>query len=357
MFTPGRLSLARRRRGLTKKGLAEAIGVTPHTVLRYESGEFIPPSETVEKIAAALNFPIGFFDGADIDEISEAAASFRSMTAMTARERDSALAAGVLAFLFSDWVEKQFELPNPDLLDLAGERPDVAARALRQVWGLGERPIKNVVHLLEAKGVRVFALAENTKTVDAFSLWRRETPFVFLNLMKTPERSRLDACHELGHLVLHKHGGPQGRKAEEEANRFASSFLMPSADVVATAPQVHTLNQIVQLKRRWGVSAMAFIYRIKTLGIISDWQYRMFNIQATERGFREREENGIDRETSIVWQKVLTALWTDKVTRVRIADELKIPPFEIDNLLFGLTNQQSGAEIRDLGAALKLVSK
>lgn len=357
MFTSSRLGLARKRRGLTKKGFAEIIGVTPHTVLRYESGEIIPPKEMVEKIATALDFPVDFFDGDDIDELNEEAASFRSMSAMTARQRDAALSAGALSFLFNDWVEDQFDLPRPDLTDLSGERPEAAARSLRQMWSLGERPIKNVVHLLEAKGVRVFALAENTRTVDAFSFWRRETPFVFLNLMKTPERSRLDACHELGHLVLHKHGGPQGRKAEEEANSFASSFLMPSADVVAIAPSVHSLNQVVQLKRRWGVSALALIYRLKALGIISEWQYRTFNIQATERRYREREENGINRETSMVWQKVLTALWSDKITRDRIAERLHLPLWEVDNLLFGLTNQQIGTEAPAGGAKLSLVDK
>lgn len=357
MFTASRLGLARKRRGLTKKGFAEAIGVTPHTVLRYESGEIIPPPEMVAKIAAALDFPVDFFDGDDIDELNEEAASFRSMSAMTARQRDAALAAGALSFLFNDWIEGRFDLPAPELLDLSGERPEVAARSLRQMWSLGERPIKNVVHLLEAKGVRVFALAENTRTVDAFSFWRRETPFVFLNLMKTPERSRLDACHELGHLVLHKHGGPQGRKAEEEANSFASSFLMPSADVMAIAPRVYSLNQVVQLKRRWGVSALALIYRLKALGIISEWQYRTFNIQATERRYREREENGIDRETSMVWQKVLTALWTDKITRDRIAEKLHIPLAEVDNLLFGLTNQQFGGETPSGGPKLSVVDK
>ncbi len=215
----------------------------------------IPSNEIVDRLAEVLSFPKGFFFGPEIDEISSAAASFRSMSAMTARERDAALAAGTLAFLFSEWVEERFELPIPELADLSNTKPDVAARSLRQVWGLGERPIRNMVHLLEAKGIRVFALAENTRTVDAFSLWRGEQPYVFLNLQKTPERSRLDAAHELGHLVLHKHGGPSGRAAEDEANRFASSFLMPSADVVAVAPRVHTLNQVIQIKKRWGVSA------------------------------------------------------------------------------------------------------
>ena len=245
MFNPGRLSLARRRRGLTKKGLAELLGVTPLTILRYERGESTPPPENIAKLTNALAFPESFFFEPDIDEPLIDAASFRSMSGMSARQRDAALAAGSLAFVLTDWVEQRFELPAADLMDFSDERPDVAACSLRQKWGLGERPIKNMVHLLESKGARVFSLAENTRTIDAFSLWHNENPYVFLNVMKSSERSRFDAAHELGHLVLHRHGGPKGRGAEDEANKFAMSFLMPESDVLAAIPRVHTLNQIV----------------------------------------------------------------------------------------------------------------
>ncbi len=344
MFTPARLSLARRRRGLTKKGFASALGVTPHTVLRYENGEIVPPDDVVAKISAILNFPVEFFHAEDIDEVVADAASFRSMSAMSAKDRDSALAAGTIAYALSDWVDARFALPEPDLIDLSGENPEVAARSLRQEWALGEQPIKNAVNLLEAKGIRIFSLAENTRTVDAFSVWRGERPFVFLNMMKTSEHSRFDAAHELGHLVLHKHGGPKGRKAEDQANQFASSFLMPAADVLAKIPRVHTLNQIIEAKKRWSVSVMAMIYRLRWLEIISDWQYRMFCIQATELGYRTAEPFGIAREQSVVWQKVLTALWNEKITKKDIAEQMHVPQPEIENLLFGLTNMLSNSD-------------
>ncbi|PWE52532.1 XRE family transcriptional regulator [Metarhizobium album] len=356
MLTPGRLSLARKRRGLTKKGFAEVLGVTPHTVLRYESGEMSPSPETLERIAQILNFPPAFLCAPDVDEIISDAASFRSLTSMTAKDRDAALAAGTLAYLFSDWVDENFSLPEPCLIDLKGESPEVAARSLRQEWGLGEQPVKNMVHLLEAKGVRVFSLAENTRTVDAFSVWRGTRPFIFMNTIKTAEHGRFDAAHELGHLVLHRHGGPSGRRAEDEANRFASSFLMPAADVIARLPRIHTLNQIVEAKKRWAVSVMAMIYRLHALEIISDWQYRMFCIQASDHGYRTSEPFGIQREQSVVWQKVLTALWTERITKNEIAERLSIPTAEIENLLFGLTGAASASSDRGGRPPLRLVS-
>jgi transcriptional regulator with XRE-family HTH domain len=196
MVTPERLTLARNRRRLTKKGLATKLGVTPHTVLRYESGDITPPEEVVARFAKILSFPIEFFYSDVVDEPQADAASFRSLTAMLAKERDSALASGALAFLLSDWIDQRFDLPQVNLIELADEDPEVAARSLRQEWALGERPVPNMVHLLEARGVRVFSLAENTRTVDAFSMWRADRPFVFLNMMKTPEHSRFDAAHE-----------------------------------------------------------------------------------------------------------------------------------------------------------------
>lgn len=355
MFTPTRLTLARERRRLTKKALAEAIGVTPHSVLRYESGSITPADETVDRLSAVLRFPRPFFFQSEVDLISADAASFRSMSAMSAGERGAALAAGTLAHLFSEWVDQRFDLPEPDLIQIDGDAPEVAARSLREEWALGERPLKNVIHLLEAKGVRIFSLVEDTTAVDAFSLWRGGRPFMFLNTLKSAERSRFDACHELGHLILHRHGAPQGREAEAQADQFASSLLMPSNDVHATLPRVHTLNQVIEAKKRWGVSVMALIVRLARLGIITDWQYRSFSIQATERGYRKAEPFGLVREKSVIWQKVLTALWNERTTKQHIAEDLHVPADELENFLFGLTGSRPDAELKGAKVPLRLV--
>jgi Zn-dependent peptidase ImmA (M78 family)/DNA-binding XRE family transcriptional regulator len=354
MFTPSRLTLARKRRGFTKKALAKRLSVTAHTVLRYESGEIEPPASVVQKISEILDFPASFFFEPDIDGPSDLSASFRSLSAMSAGERDAALAAGTLGFLLSDWVERHFDLPDVDLDDLSGDTPEVASRSLREKWGIGERPIKNMAHLAEAKGIRLFSMAENTLTVDAFSLWRMDKPYIFLNTLKSAEHNRYDIAHEIGHLVLHRHGGPRGRLAEDQANLFASSFLMPAADVMAVLPRVHTLNQVIEAKKRWGVSTVALIVRLHHLNIMTDWQYRTFCVDATEFGYRKSEPFGMKRELSVVWKKVLTTLWTEKTTRADIAQALHIPSSELENLLFGLAGGLD--EAQTLRPPLRLVS-
>jgi Zn-dependent peptidase ImmA (M78 family)/DNA-binding XRE family transcriptional regulator len=336
MFSASRLRVARKRRGLNKTRLAEAIGVELRSATGFERGEYEPKPETVARIASALNFPQAFFYGPDLHEPTPDTASFRSMSRMSAAAREAALAAGAIAFLLDDWIEARFELPASDLLDLADEEPAAAAMVLRKRWGLGEQPIRNMIHLLEAKGVRVYSLAEDTVDVDAFSLWREGTPFVFLNTLKSAEHSRFDAAHELGHLVLHRHGGPQGREAEHQANQFASAFLMPRGSVLALAPRFTTADALVKLKRHWIVSAAALNYRLHALGVVTDWHYRSLCIDIASRGWRTSEPEGAQRETSQVLAKVFTALRQEGTMKDDVAAAIGVETSELERLVFGL---------------------
>jgi Zn-dependent peptidase ImmA (M78 family) len=191
-----------------------------------------------------------------------------------------------------------------------------------------------MIHLLESKGVRVFSLSEVVgPDVDAFSLWKAGTPYVFLNTLKTGERGRFDAAHELGHLALHAHAAG-GREAEIEANRFASAFLMPGSSVVASGPRPATLDRLLITKRIWSVSAAALAHRMHALQLITEWHYRSLCIQMAP--FRKEEPNGLPRETSQLLEKVFLALREDGSGKASIARDLRIYSDEIDGLVFGL---------------------
>ena len=338
MFNPRRLSLARKRRQFTAKALAEKAGIAVDTISRLENGGNPPDETTVAKLVQALGFPTEFFFDSDPEDIDTGAVSFRSFTKMSARERDAAISAGSLGLQLTKWIEERFNLPKSNLLDLSYETdPEAAADALRQFWGIGERPIGNLLGLLETNGVRLFSLSENTASVNAFSFWRDDKPFIFLNNFKTAESSIFDAGHELGHLVMHKHGDPkETRSAEREANSFASAFLMPANDVKARVSRRITVETILKAKKRWRVSAMAMAYRLHSLRLLSDWQYKSLCVQLSRLGYRTNESDGVERETSVVWRKVLTQLWSEKTTKNNIAAELHLPLDELEGLIWNL---------------------
>jgi Zn-dependent peptidase ImmA (M78 family)/transcriptional regulator with XRE-family HTH domain len=355
-FNPRRLTIARKRNGLTKTALAAKIGVDLRSISGYEADEYPPSEESLAGLETALGFPRDFYFEDDLDEVTENLASFRSLSKMSASSRDMALTQGSLALHFNKWLDRRFELPVASIPDFSHEatvrtsskakpdeespadiaRAEGAADSVRRIWGLGEAPVRNMIHLLESRGLRVFSLAVKAREVDAFSFWKDGTPFVFLNTNKSSEHSRFDAAHELGHLVLHRHGEPQGRAAEREADAFASAFLMPRASVLAYAMRFPSLPGLIQLKKQWITSVAALNYRLHALGITTDWQYRMLCVQIAKSGFRLREPDEAPREVSQVLPKVFGSLYEEGITRARIASELKVPLSELEQLVFGL---------------------
>ena len=270
---------------------------------------------------------------------------------MSATKRDQALSAGTLALDFHRWISERFRLPPLKLPpNLAGEDPERAADALRAEWRLGDQPIGNMIHLLEAHGVRVFSLAEDYAEVDAFSTWDDGIPFVFLNTFKTAERSRMDAAHELGHLILHRHGTTtRSRHVEEEAKRFASAFLMPRAGLLP-APHFPSLDQVMRIKRRWRVSLASVVYRLHEIEAITDWHYRSLNVDIARLGYRKREKNSIDRETSQIMTKVMATLRSEGTSVVDIARALHLPVSELNAFVSGfvmLPVGDQGANVHD----------
>ena len=352
-ITPSRLALARGRRGLTLVGLSKKLNhaVKPKTLSSYESGNTSPDDDTLRLIAAALAFPIDFFTAPELTPAPVDGVSFRALTKMTAAQREVSIATGTLAVAFNTWLDEKFTLPDeqvPESDPAVVEKtpsahiatlspPEAAATQVRASWGLADQqPIMNMTHLVEAHGVRLFAIAPDCKDVDAFSFWSGGTPFVCVDPTWTAERMRFDIAHELGHLVMHRTGQRQGRQAELEANRFASALLMPRLDVIARAPKFPSFDVLVADKKRWNVSAAALNFRLHELGITSDWHYRELSIELSRYG-RRFEPDPSPHEHSYVVTNVLAALRSEGIRRDDIARELHLHPGDLDVLIAGLT--------------------
>ena len=98
-FNPSRLTLARKRRGMTMTRLASKIDVELRSVSGYEKGEYCPDEDKLLRLTRTLGFPREFFFGPDLDEPTPDVASFRALKRMTAAQRDTALGSGALALL------------------------------------------------------------------------------------------------------------------------------------------------------------------------------------------------------------------------------------------------------------------
>lgn len=336
VFSPSRLIVARCRRKLSRKALAEAIGLTGQSITMYEDGSRQPQEETVRRIAGALDFPEGFFYAPDVALAGAEEASFRARRSLKAPSRDKALSTGVIAMeIVSPDLRRRFKFPAVDLLDLSDETPEAAARILRKHWELGAGPIHNMVHLLESRGVEVYWLNEPEPALDAFSLWRGGRPYVLLNSDKDAgDRSRFDAAHELGHLVLHRHVSLiDGHDVEKSADRFASTFLLPAEQFRYESPHFPVLNQYLPLKRRWGVSVQAMIRRGFDLGIFTEWYYEQAMKELSTLGWRKQEPARLPCEKSMLHSLSFDRLAEKGICPAEYARGLLIPLSDLNEIV------------------------
>lgn len=336
MFFPTRLTVARNRAGLTKAGLSKLTGISSRTIYNLEAEHTEPAPETLAKLSGALGFPPEFFTAGELEILRLDALSFRALRTIRASQRATAAANATLAVELSTYLDTHVEVPDVDLPNLAGHDPEVAADYVRSEWGLGELPIPNMIHLLESHGIRVFSLAEDCREVDAFSFWIGERPFVVLNTQKSGERSRLDAAHELGHLLLHRGQSMEDDPIESEAQRFGGALLVPAAAAVSMEHGLMTIRRLVELKQEWGVSTAALAYRLHQVGMLSEWHYRVLFQQMGRLGYRSEEPEPMVRERSLALARSFELLREGGVSKADVAAAIHVPETVIDELTFGL---------------------
>ena len=244
-FRGPRLREAREARGLTGTALADLLGVTRGAVSQYENGLATPHPTVMENIAGILRMPTEFFSY-DARWPVARPRFMRSMatatkTARTRAERRYEWLVALGRYLSGFVTLPAVNLPKLDtpshLSEITDEFIDDAAEAVRRHWKLGDGPISNVVWLLENNGCIIAQSELWGEKLDALSDVDDEfdgRPYVVLGLDKrSAVRSRFDAAHELGHMILHrridrsrifKSGSPEFEIIENQAHRFAGAF-------------------------------------------------------------------------------------------------------------------------------------
>ncbi|MDP3985025.1 MAG: ImmA/IrrE family metallo-endopeptidase, partial [Acidimicrobiia bacterium] len=294
-------------------------------------------------LADTLRFPVGYFGNDLADSQPDTPAFFRSLRSTSVQDRKHARAYVELVREFVLSLEREVELPpnsvprypfDPESRDL--KMVDTIAAATREEFGLDEYgPIPNVVASIETRGVVVTRTHFDTEKVDAFSVAYEDRPVLVLCSDKNLfDRSRFDAAHELGHLVMHFTGYPDIKEIEQQAHRFAASFLMPEQGIGEELPTRADWAQLVALKRRWGVSIGALLKRAETLNRMTPERYVQALKTMSARGWRTHEPAPLGPpESPRLLHEAIRILEEDGFTIEDLADRASLPREEVANII------------------------
>lgn len=304
-----RLKSARQLRGLSLRQLCDRLDnkISRQSISQYENGAMHPSRENLLLICEVLELSPEYFNRESI-ELSEV--EFRKLNKLPVKEQQRIEAAA------ADFLSRFLELETLLGAEILFEKPKLkkgistygeveeAAQKVRELWKLGEDPLSNVVELLEEKGIKVCEIEAD----DAFSgmaAKSAEGHYVIV-LNKSPEieivRKRFTALHELAHIILVFASDIEEKQKEKFCHYFAGAMLFPKSKVEQELggfrKNIH-LQELLAIKSQYGISMQAILYRLRQLGIISEYHYRTQMKMIIQRGWKKKEpQDFIGREHS-----------------------------------------------------------
>lgn len=348
-FNPKRLREARLVRGLTISDLAEKIGVSKQAISQFELGEHTPKPETVMLLINTLHFPKSFFYR-EFKEQYVGNTFFRANATATKKSKEIQYNKTLLAGYIYEYVSEYIEFPELNLPDLSqyqiskwdNDTIEQLAQEVRNHWEIDDKPITNIVHLLERNGIMVFSVDTDSEKVDAFCQHRKGRPFIFLgNDKQSAFRRQFDGAHELGHVLMHKEIDNQDvlsrtefKEMENQANRFASALLLPAEAFARTVTSTSLLH-FVELKKYWNVSIAAMLYRCLDLKLIDESKYTSLVKQMSMKKMRTKEplDDVFPLQEPVVLRKSILLLLENKIkNEMQLIQEMSVPQEYIEML-------------------------
>lgn len=348
-FQPARLMQVLAARRLTQVQLAAMVGVSAPTISKWRNEEQAPEAETLNRLAAVVNVSAEWFMRSVPSGFSPPL--YRSNASAHVAARSMLYArlewAQDVVLSLSDFVDfpalniPNFEFRNPE--EVTSDDIEHAASACREAWRLGAGPIPDVALALESAGVVLVREETGVAQIEGLSAWSESLgrPFVLLSSDKdNGYRSRFDAAHELGHLVMHKHiqrvtDQQRHKELERQAHGFAGAFLLPAHTFASEIRAPVTLDSLLLLKQRWGVSVAAMIMRLEALGLIDpDEKLALFKRRSARWGAKAEPGDGNHKpeEPRLLRRTIDLLLKSGVMTLDSVPRHLGLSPRDIESL-------------------------
>lgn len=359
-FNGKRFKSARLYRGYTLADLAKELGISKQAISQYENDETQPEISNWFKIINTLNFPRDFFYEDTFYNVETFATHFRSLARTKKKDRDAQKIKGEYLAILYEYLSETINFPAfalDKIIKQNIENLEELAMSLRNCLELGEKPIADMVFLLEKLGIIVSALNLNILDIDAYTQKLKiKDEYRYLVVLSNDKNSyvrrNFNCAHELGHILMHSWieemelesvSKFQFNELENQADTFAGAFLLPknefSKDVLR---KPSNLEYYKELKLKWKVSIGAMLIRAKKLGLLSVSQYQYLIRQYSAKKWRTNEpfDNALILSEPIVLKSAVRMILTkNKWTGIQFVDDfhskykINFPTSEIEFLL------------------------
>lgn len=312
VFNGNMVKVARESRRLTQVELADKLDISQVLVSKIESDIYPLTEKLVSNIAEKLAYPISFFES-NVLSLDMGIKLHRKRLALTKKDEnyiDSLVSIYTLCISkLLDFVDIEINIPEI-LIDENNNISDIASE-VRSLWNIPKGALSNLIGYMEKNGIFVFDINMPIAHFDAVSTYNNTlgVGIIVINKNQPADRYRFTLAHELGHLIMHRNSFSSEK--ENEANNFASAFLMPEKDIYEQLQNMHFWN-LTDYKQIWKVSMAALIRRAYDLAIIDKRKYTSLNVRLSQEGFKKNEPTcGLVKEKPSLFKDLLTFFSTN----------------------------------------------
>ncbi|MGB3862187.1 MAG: XRE family transcriptional regulator [Candidatus Aminicenantaceae bacterium] len=288
-----KLRIERENLGLTQEDLARAVGLSSKFISLLELGKRMPSLDSLKSIAEFLKKDISYF-------IRERETAFEGLFSQKTINTQAKSELKKFKKYCDDYINleeaagRRLELA-PAYSHLSPERLAIEER---RRLGLGDSPIRNIFLLVEMNGLRVYrqSISEECKISGIFIYFEiKEAAFALINKNLSEGEQIFTAAHEYYHYLRDRYTDPiidnpdvfmeeyvsLYHPREKFAQTFARRFLMPPTKVKAIIEKDMRsarleFEDVVYLKRYFGVSTLAMIQTLRELEYVDYSQYKEF---------------------------------------------------------------------------------
>lgn len=338
------LTIAREFRGLTQTELSKAIKGLPQSSLsKFEKGLSVI-SESVQKdIIEFLNFPKEFFE-IKIPDVLESSNYRKRSTVSKTEIVNFELKCKFIGYIVDSMADSlewpEFLLKPLNVED--GFSPKKVADYTRKLMKLKpDESVKNICSLLEKHGIIIYELDLNDKIDGVSFISDGGYPIIVINGTYSNDRKRFTIAHELGHILMHDERNfpisefRTEKDIENEANVFASEFLMPE-NVIKNQLRGLMLKDLTPLKNYWLTSMASIIRKAYDLKCIDANRYKYFSIEMSRLGYRKDEPVNVFIDKPQLFEKAYNLFLNElDYSTEDFVNAFKLPE-DIINNVFGI---------------------
>ena len=326
------LKYYRLKNNMTKRALADAIGVTPMAITNYENGDRNPNMDTLKLLANALNIKVTDFLANTGGELQFCHGKFRKGSKLGVMNQEYIRETveeyfgrffQVVSFLGG---QKVLE-PVPEIKKIPWmDDTENASKELRKYLGISiNGPVPNLVEILENKGILVLFIEVDSDYFSGMNGTVNGIPYIVINRTMSPARIRSTIVHEVAHFVFDWPEDLSDKDEENLATAISGAFLFPKEDAYRELGYKRNAisRAMIMTCKEYGISLFMLVKRARLCEIINDSVEKVFYIRASKAGWRKAEPDwGIQKEEPNLFEQLVYRAVTEEEISVQKGAEL-----------------------------------